>query len=159
MADLNSTIVRGSLRVTDDITSPSLELSHGGIVNGHFIIKNGSLDLGSAPAGIKFNKKAAYITNIEAGYTSIPIQGSSGSTGSKTVTFKDYDKGSGSWYVVATAGNYGGAISSDDVNISITSISSSGFTVKGKRLANSSTGSGSNPTTFIYYIAIKYYES
>ena len=75
MADLNSTIVRGNLRVTDEIISSSLELSDGGIVNGHFIIKDGSLDLGSAPAGIKFNTKAAYITNIEVGrYLQMKIQ-------------------------------------------------------------------------------------
>lgn len=159
MADLNSTIVRGSLRVTDDITSPSLELSHNGIVNGHFIIKDGSLDLGSAPAGIKFNTKAAYITNIEAGSVVVSPSNSSGSTDSTTVTFKDYNKGLGTWYVVATAGNFSGAVSPDRVVVTVTNISSSGFTVKGTRLAAGSTSAGSNPATYVYYIAIKYYAS
>ena len=158
MAYLNSTIVRGNLRVTDDITSPSLELSHGGIVNGHFIIKDGSLDLGSAPTGIKFNTKAAYITNIEAGSVVVSPSNSSGSTASRTVAFKDYNKGLGTWYVVATAGTYGGAVSPEAVNVTVTDISSSGFTVNGKRLAAGSPSSG-NPATKVYYIAIKYYVS
>ena len=152
MADLNSTIVRGNLRVTEDITSQSLELSHSGIVNGHFIIKDGSLDLSSSSAGIAFNTQTN-ITNIQAGWVVVSPSNSSGSTDSRTVAFKNYDKGLGNWYVVATAGAYGGAVSPEAVNVTVTNISSSGFTVKGKRLATGSTSS--NPATYVYYIAIK----
>ena len=100
-----------------------------------------------------FNSTSHYITNIQAGSTSINVSNSSGASGSTTVKFQDYNKGNGYWYVVATAGNAGSSIIPEAVNIAVTSITSSGFTITGKRFAS---GGGGNQAIRVDYIAIKF---
>ena len=55
----------------------------------------GALDLNKAPNGIAFNSKTN-ITNMQAGVATVNIAAADGSTGTLSVAFKDYSKGSGS---------------------------------------------------------------
>ena len=105
----------------------------------------GALDLRKAPNGIAFNEKTN-ITNMQAGVATVNIAAANNSTGTLTVAFKDYAKGSGSWYIVATSAD------SNPVSVSITYIASNGFTIKCRRLA---AGSSSSTSTKVYYCAIK----
>ena len=129
-----------------NITLPDYLPKNGGALTG-------TLSLAGAPNGIQFNSKDHYITNIQVGSASINIGSSSGSSGSATVQFQDYKKGNGHWYVVATAGDAGGSILPETVNIAISDISSSGFKITGRRLTS---GGGGNPTIRVAYIAIKF---
>ena len=116
----------------------------------------GALDLSSSSNGIQFSKTTNgtpyYVTNIEAGSKTFNINNSSGSTGTITVTFNNYRKGQGSWYVVANASDPGGTDPSS-VTVAISSIGSSGCTIKVRR----NTSASGNPAVEIYWIAIKYY--
>ena len=116
----------------------------------------GALDLSSSSNGIQFSKNTNgtpyYVTSIEAGSKTFNINNSSGSTGTITVTFNNYRKGQGSWYVVANAYDPGGTDPSS-VTVAISSIGSSGCTIKVRR----NTSASGNPGVGIYWIAIKYY--
>ena len=56
----------------------------------------GTLSLEKAPDGIKFDSSSYYVTNMQAGYVSMNLSSSSGSTATSTVQFHDPSKGNGS---------------------------------------------------------------
>ena len=56
----------------------------------------GTLSLEKAADGIKFNSSSYYVTNMQAGYVSMNLSSSSGSTATSTVKFNDPSKGHGS---------------------------------------------------------------
>ena len=56
----------------------------------------GTLSLEKAPDGIKFDSSSYYVTNMQAGYVSMNLSSSSGSTATHTVKFNDPSKGHGS---------------------------------------------------------------
>ena len=116
---------------------------------------DGTLIFSKDSNGIKFASDAWYITNIEAGYTSVQIgTAAAGYTTSVTVTFKDYKHGSGSWYVVATvAGN--NPAQPECVIAGISDLTTSGVKIRVRKIANNS-GTG-NPVWNINWIAIKYW--
>lgn len=111
----------------------------------YFPKTGGALDLTEATNGIEFNSHIN-ITNMQVGAATVNIAATDGSTGTLKVVFKDYQKGSGSWYIVATSADF------NPVHVSITSIGSDGFTIKCRRLA---AGSSSSKNTKVYYCAIK----
>ena len=126
--------------------------------NHNSLALTGTLDLKNSTNGIRFtssDKTAYYITNIEAGSVTLSgmNQASSGTRRTISVNFHDGGKGSGSWYVVATAK---GASSTfpEYVTVGVTSISNSGFTIHARKTASSSGGS---PDLDVNWIAIKYY--
>ena len=98
---------------------------------------------------------AYYVTNIESG--SVTLSGmntaSSGTRRTISVNFHDGSKGSGSWYVVATAKGSSSTFP-EYVTVGVTSISNSGFTINARKIASSPGGS---PDLDVHYIAIKYY--
>ena len=110
----------------------------------------GTLSLGAAANGIMFNSTSHYITNIQAGSVSLTLSTSSGSTATSTVRFQDYNKGNGHWYIVTTVGS---STNGPETVIScVSSVSSSGFTIKVKRIA----GTNGSPSCLVDYIAIKF---
>ena len=118
----------------------------------------GTLDLSSSSNGIRFtssNKTAYYVTNIESG--SVTLSGmntaSSGTRRTISVNFHDGGKGSGSWYVVATAKGSSSTFP-EYVTVGVTSISNSEFTINARKIASSPGGS---PDLDVHYVAIKYY--
>ena len=111
----------------------------------YFPKTGGALDLSKAANGIAFSEKTN-ITNMQVGSATVNIAAAAGSTGTLTVAFKNYSKGSGSWFIVATPADGNG------VNVAITYIASSGFTIKCRRLA---AASASQKTAKVYYCAIK----
>lgn len=111
----------------------------------YFPKTGGALDLTKAPNGIEFNSHID-ITNMQVGAATVNIAAAEGSTGTLKVVFKDYQKGSGSWYIVATPADGNG------VNVAITYIASDGFTIKCRRL---SAASSTSKNTKVYYCAIK----
>ena len=56
----------------------------------------GTLSLEKAVDGIKFDSSSYYVTNMQAGYVSMNLSSSSGSTATSTVKFNDPSKGHGS---------------------------------------------------------------
>ena len=56
----------------------------------------GTLSLEKAVDGIKFDSSSYYVTNMQAGYASMNLSSSSGSTATTTVKFNDPSKGHGS---------------------------------------------------------------
>ena len=56
----------------------------------------GTLSLEKAIDGIKFDSSSYYVTNMQAGYVSMNLSSSSGSTATHTVKFNDPSKGHGS---------------------------------------------------------------
>ena len=56
----------------------------------------GTLSLEKAVDGIKFDSSSYYVTNMQAGYVSMNLSNSSGSTATSTVKFHDPSKGHGS---------------------------------------------------------------
>ena len=56
----------------------------------------GTLSLEKAVDGIKFDSSSYYVTNMQAGYASMNLSSSSGSTATHTVKFNDPSKGHGS---------------------------------------------------------------
>lgn len=117
----------------------------------------GTLDLSTSSHGIQFSVARGgtsyYVTNIEAGSETFNVSNNSGATGTKTVTFLNGSKGSGDWYVVASAYGPGGTDPAGlTVSISDTP-SSTGFTIKVRR----NTSASGNPVVGVYWIAIKYY--
>ena len=112
----------------------------------------GTLSLEKAPDGIKFDSSSYYVTNMQAGYVSMNLSSSSGSTATHTVNFNDPSKGHGSWYIVTTVNSQ--TTYPESVISCISSLSSKDFTIKVKRIA--SVGGG-NPIVNVNYIAIKYY--
>lgn len=112
----------------------------------------GTLSLEKAPDGIKFDSSSYYVTNMQAGYVTMNLSSSSGSTATSTVKFNDPGKGHGSWYIVTTVNS--STSYPESVISCISSLSSKDFTIKAKRIA--SVGGG-NPTIGVNYIAIKYY--
>ena len=116
---------------------------------------DGTLIFSKDSNGIKFASDAWYITNIEAGTTSVQIgTAAAGYTTSVTVTFKDYKHGSGSWYVVATAAGNNPA-QPECVVVGISDLTTSGVRIRVRKIANNS-GAGS-PSWNINWIAIKYW--
>ena len=69
------------------------------------------------------------------------------------MNFHDGGKGSGTWYVVATAKGPSSTFP-EYVTVGVTSISSSGFTINARKIASSPGGS---PDLDVNYVAIKYY--
>lgn len=114
-----------------------------------------TLDLSSAANAIKFSGASFYVTNMEAGSIAVNIgTASAGYTTSISKTFKNYKKGNGSWYVVATvAADTPGQ--PEVVVAGVSTVSSSGINIRVRKIANNS--GGGNPTWYINYIAIKYY--
>ena len=132
--------------VTITVNGTTHTQSNGNITLTDYYPKDGgALDLRKAANGIAFNPKVN-ITNMQAGVATVNIAAADKSTGTLTVAFKDYAKGSGSWYIVATSAD------SNPVNVSITYIASNGFTIKCRRMA---AGSSSSTSTKVYYCAIK----
>ena len=118
----------------------------------------GTLDLSSSSSRIKFTNSsttAYYITNIESGSVSLSgmNQASSGTRKTISVNFHNGSKGSGSWYVVATAKGSSSTFP-EYVTVGVTSISNSGFTIHARKITSSPGGS---PDLDVHYIAIKYY--
>ncbi len=119
----------------------------------------GALDLTNTNNGIKMFKDRDgtpyYVTNIEAG--SVILSGmntaSSGTTRTYSVKFHNGSKGSGSWYVVATATGSSSTFP-EYVIVGVTNIDNSGFTIKARKIASSPGGS---PDLNVDYVAIKYY--
>ena len=111
----------------------------------------GTLSLADATNGIKFNSSSHYITNIQAGSTAMNLSSSSGSTSTNKVSFHNYSKGNGSWYIVTTVNS--GTTYPETVISSVDVVSSTGFTIKIKRIASVS---GGNPVVGVDYIAIKF---
>ena len=111
----------------------------------------GTLSLASSANGIQFNSTSHYITNIQVGSVQMSLNSSSGSTNSNTVTFHNYSKGNGSWYIVTTVGS--STTYPESVISCVSSVSPRSFTVKIKRIASVS---GGNPSCSVDYIAIKY---
>ena len=89
---------------------------------------------------------------MQAGYVSMNVSSSSGSTATSTVKFNDPSKGHGSWYIVTTVSSQ--TTYPETVISCISSLTSKDFTIKVKRIASVS---GGNPTVHVNYIAIKYY--
>lgn len=113
----------------------------------------GTLSLNN-PYGISFTD-TWYVTNIEAGSTSVQIgTAAAGYTTSVTVTFKNFKHGSGSWRVVATAAGNNPA-QPECVVAGISDLTTSGVKIRVRKIANNS-GAGS-PSWNINWIAIKYY--
>ena len=84
---------------------------------------------------------------MQAGTATVKVSsGDEGSTGTLTVAFKNYSKGRGTWIVVANSNDFYG------VNVDITSIGSSGFTIKCRRL---SAALASTNSIKVYYLAVK----
>ena len=126
--------------------------------NHNSLALTGTLDLKNSTNGIRFtssDKTAYYVTNIESGSVTLSgmNQASSGTRRTISVNFHDGGKGSGSWYVVATAKGSSSTFP-EYVNVGITSISNSGFTISARKIASSSGGS---PDLDVNYVAIKYY--
>ena len=114
----------------------------------------GTLNLQNSSAGISFTRDW-YITNIETGSVNVNIgTASAGYTTSITATFKNYNKGLGSWYVVATVRGASPA-QPECVVAGIGDIGSTGIKIRVRKIANNS--SGANPTWSVHYIAIKYH--
>ena len=126
-----------------NITLPDYLKKSGGALTG-------TLSLASAANGIMFNSSSHYITNIQAGSVSLTLSTSSGSTATSTVRFQDYNKGNGHWYIVTTVNNSTNA--PETVISCVSSISSSSFTIKAKRIA----GASGSPSCSVDYIAIKF---
>lgn len=114
-----------------------------------------TLDLSSAANAIKFSGASFYVTNMEAGSIAINIgTAATGYTTSVSKTFKNYKKGNGSWYVVATvAADTPGQ--PEVVIAGISTVGPSGINIRVRKIANNS--GGGSPTWYINYIAIKYY--
>ena len=110
----------------------------------------GTLSLGAAANGIMFNSTSHYMTNIQAGSVSMTLNTGSGSTATSTVRFQDYNKGNGHWYIITTVNNSTNA--PETVISCVSSISSSSFTIKTKRIA----GASGSPSCSVDYIAIKF---
>lgn len=116
---------------------------------------SGVLDLSSSNNGIKFSSATYYVTNIEAGSVDVNIgTASAGYTTYVTATFQRYNKGSGSWYVVATVRGDSPA-QPECVVAGIGDVNSNGIKIRVRKIANNS--NGANPTWKINWIAIKYY--
>ena len=77
-----------------------------------------------------------------------------GSIRTVTVSFDDYFKGEGYWYVIATAKGESNSAVPDSIVVSVTELTPSGFTIKARKIVNA-TGSGS-PYIHVHYVAIKY---
>lgn len=119
---------------------------------------SGTLNLANSTNGIRFTSSSStayYITNIESG--SVTLSGmntaSSGTRKTISVNFHNGSKGSGSWYVVATAKGSGSTFP-EYVTVGVTSISNSGFTIHARKITSSPGGS---PDLDVDYVAIKYY--
>ena len=140
-----------------DGTSSNYNLEvNGTIYASNEIISGGGLDITNTNNGIKMSKDTGgisyFVTNIEAGSKTFNVSNYSGTTGTVTVSFHNGSKGSGSWYVVASAYDPGGTDPSG-ITVSISSVSPSGCTFKVRRNINAS----GNPSVGIYWIAIKYW--
>ena len=139
-----------------DGTSSDYNLEVNGSMYASSITTPGILDLKNSANGIKFNSKAHYVTNIQIGQTSLAMNSvSNGSTRTVTVTFDDYFKGEGYWYIVATTRGESNSAVPDSIVVSVTELTPSGFTIKARKVANA-TGSGGSPYIYVHYIAIKY---
>lgn len=119
---------------------------------------SGTLNLANSTNGIRFTSStttAYYVTNIESGSAVLSGMNTANSGTKKTysVNFHNGSKGSGSWYVVATATGDSGAYP-EYIIVGVTSISDSGFTIKARKIASTSGGS---PNIIVHYVAIKYY--
>lgn len=114
----------------------------------------GTLNLQNSSAGISFTRDW-YITNIETGSVQINIGTAAvGYTTSITATFKNYNKGLGTWYVVATVRGASPA-QPECVVAGIGDIGSNGIKIRVRKIANNS--GGGSPTWYVHYIAIKYH--
>ena len=123
--------------------------------NHNSLALTGALDLKNSANGIKFNSKNHYVTNMQVGDTSLYMNSvANGTTKTVNVTFDDYFKGEGYWYVVATAKGDSNSAVPDSIVVSVTELTPSGFTIKARKIA-SVTGSGS-PYIKVHYVAIKY---
>ena len=123
--------------------------------NHNSLALTGTLDLKNSANGIKFNLKNHYVTNMQIGDVSLAMNSvSNGSIRTVTVTFDDYFKGEGYWYVVATAKGESNSAVPDSIVVSVTELTPSGFTIKARKIVNAS-GSGS-PYIHVHYVAIKY---
>ena len=124
--------------------------------NHNSLALTGTLDLKNSANGIKFNSKNHYITNMQIGDASLAMNSvSNGSTRTVTVTFDDYFKGEGYWYVIATTKGESNASVPDSIVVSVTELTPSGFTIKARKVANA-TASGGSPYIKVHYVAIKY---
>ena len=111
------------------------------------IITGGGLDLTNTSKGISFTP-SWHITNIEAGSKDVTLGAKNGAEASVDVTYHNGSKGSGTWYIVATAhGSY-----CDTVSVGIESESTTGFRIWVRNVY----AAGSR-TLHINWIAIKYW--
>ena len=93
---------------------------------------------------------------MQVGYTSLAMNSvANGSIRTINVTFDDYFKGEGYWYVVATTKGESNSAVPDSIVVSITELTPSGFTIKARKVVNAA-GSGGSPYIYVQYVAIKY---
>lgn len=148
---------RDGLTTSITVNGTKYNQSNGNITIPDYLPKTGgqltgTLSLEKAPDGIKFDSSSYYVTNMQAGYVSMNLSSSSGSTATSTVKFNDPIKGNGSWYIVTTVNS--STTYPESVITCVSSLTSKDFTIKAKRIA--SVGGG-NPIIGVNYIAIKYY--
>lgn len=127
----------GTFSMTSDLSN-YLPLSGGKLT--------GTLSIQDSGAKISFTD-GWFITNLETGSKSVTLEGTNGKETYVDVTYKS-SKGSGTWYMVATAsGNH-----SDNVSIGLSNITNTGF-----RLWVRNVYAASSRTFSINWIAIKYW--
>ena len=108
----------------------------------------GILNLQKSSEGIKFSSENYYVTNIEAGQKSVTLGAKNGAEAYVDVTYHNGSKGSGTWYIVATAhGSY-----CDTVSVGIENKSNTGFRIWVRNVY-----AASSRTLTINWIAIKYW--
>ena len=117
------------------------------------IPSNSYLDLGSVNLGIKMSTSSnMYITNMCAGKINLTLGTSAGSEASGSISFTDYNKGSGTWYV---AFSVVGKTWVTSLYVTADSLTNSGCKVWARRTINVSGTDVQN--IIVSYIAIKYY--
>ena len=131
----NSILGRGNLNVQPSIPS------------------DGYLDLGSVSKGIKIStNNNMYVTNICAGKINLTLGTSAGSEVSGSISFTDYNKGEGTWYV---AFSVVGTTWVTSLYVTADSLTNAGCKVWARRTINVS---GTNVQKIVVsYIAIKYW--
>lgn len=115
------------------------------------------LDLSITRLGIKFSSANYYVTNMEAGQVSITLGTAVNNDASASVTFKDGEKGDGTWRVSAIVTKSTRVTS---VTCSAESVSNTGFKIWARRLVDISSDSGSNSGSEkvrVDWIAVKYW--
>lgn len=114
---------------------------------------DGYLDLGSVSKGIKISaNNNMYVTNICAGKINLTLGTSAGSEASGSISFTDYNKGNGTWYV---AFSVVGKTWVTSLYVTADSLTNAGCKVWARRTINVS---GTDVQKIVVsYIAIKYW--